>query len=86
MAWVGMTVRNVDGRRGTIRGEWVGFCHRALDIRYSDGTNGYIQLNASGPDTGDTGVQWLCANFSGGPSWPPLGHHSGCSVEPDTTT
>lgn len=80
--WKGTAVRNKDGRGGTIRESYVGFLHLGIVISVSDGSQSHVQLNANGPDSGAPGWQWLCANFSGGPAWLPLGDHSGREVEP----
>ncbi len=79
--WKGIQARNIDGRSGVIHGH-VGFMHTALTI-YSEGEAiGRVQLNADGPDTGDTGWQWLCTNWCrDGKAWLPLGDHSGCEVD-----
>lgn len=79
--WRGKSVRHLDGRTGTIRSEYTGFLHIALTIAVDAGGQAHIQLNANGQDSGDAGWAWLCAEFSGGPAWLPLGDHNGFGVQ-----
>lgn len=76
LGWRGKTVRNADGRQGKITGEYTGFCHASLTITVTDGEAATVQLNSNGPDTGETGWEWWCEEFSGGPCWLPLGDHN----------
>lgn len=79
--WSGIQARNVDGRSGVITG-YVGFMHTSLSIRSDGKVIGHVQLNADGPDTGETGWQWFCTNWCGSrEAWLPLGDHSGCKVD-----
>ena len=73
--WQGKTVRNADGRTGTIAledgfGPWLD-----LHIECSDGTKAKVKLNARGRDSGDSGWQWWCPEFANKPAWLPLGEH-----------
>lgn len=86
LGWKGKTARNKDGRTGVIRDEWAGFAHVGLSLRVDAGKDAFVELNIRGADSGETGWQWLCENFSGGPAWLPLGDHSGCEVEPRART
>ena len=80
--WKGTQVRHKDGQTGAIESEYEGFMHLVLSIRTENGEQATIQLNADGRDSGADGWQWLSPNFSEGPSWLPLGDHSGCEIEP----
>ena len=79
--WKGTRVRNVDGRTGVVRDTYSGFLHVGLHLSVNDGERAYVQLNSDGPDSGETGWQWFCETFDGGPAWLPLGDHSGCEIE-----
>lgn len=79
MSWKNIKVRNADGRTGAIAVDAPGFAHRGLHIKCGDGSTGYVQLNADGKDSGDTGWEWLCEHFDaalGGPRWIALGDHN----------
>ena len=76
-SWKGIKVRNDDGRTGSITSDFTGFGFRALTIHVAPGTTeANVQLNATGMDSGETGWEWLCENFSGGARWLPLGDHN----------
>lgn len=79
--WKGREVRNVDGRRGTIRRERPDFMGVELVIEVEGGGAAKVQLNATHQDTGEKGWAWLHEEFSGGPAWIPLGGHSGVELE-----
>lgn len=79
--WEGMHVMHPDGRMGIIVGEYIGFCHRILDIRVDGGGSAVIQLNADGPDTGESGWMWRCEKYDGGPRWLQLGAHADTAAE-----
>jgi hypothetical protein len=71
--WQGKTVRNADGRTGTIAledgfGPWLD-----LHIKCEDGTKAKVKLNALKRDSGDAGWQWWCPEFAENPAWLPLG-------------
>lgn len=71
--WRGIAVRNADGRTGAITSEdgfgpWL-----ELRITCTDGAMSTVHLNARGKDSGESGWQWLCEDFSGGPAWLRLG-------------
>jgi hypothetical protein len=71
--WKGKTVRNADGRTGVISqedgfGPWLD-----LHIKCDDNTKAEVKLNARGRDSGDSGWQWWCPEFSDKPAWLPLG-------------
>lgn len=67
--WVGMRVKNADGREGIIVEEVK--CGPLLSLwALVDGEKMMIwRLNAHGPDSGEPGWSWYCENFSGGPRW-----------------
>jgi hypothetical protein len=71
--WLGKTVRNQDGRTGTITAEnpWGPWCE--LTITAEDGSIAKITLCANSADIGDAGWQWWCPEFSHGSAWLPLG-------------
>lgn len=75
-SWVGIKMRNHDGRTGVIRSEFEGFAHRHLTIAVDDGAESTVELSALGNDSGETGWYWLCENFSCGPAWLLLGDHN----------
>lgn len=50
--WRGLTVRNLDGRTGTIRRESVGCLHLALTIAVDGDGNAQVQLNSNAKDSG----------------------------------
>lgn len=78
MNWKNTKVRNADGRSGTIVLDAPGFMHRSLFIKCDDGSEGHVQLNADGADSGDRGWEWLppLANEQKADSWLMLGDHN----------
>lgn len=76
IGWKGKLVRHADGRTGHISGEYVGFCHIDLTIVTDEGDDGHVQLNINGPDSGETGWEWWCEDFTGGARYLPLGDHN----------
>lgn len=69
-------MRHFDGRTGEIRKENVGSASVALFIAIDGGGEAMIQLNASGSDSGETGWEWFCENYSSGACWLLLGDHN----------
>lgn len=76
LGWVGKKMRHRDGRTGEIRKENVGFSFAALFIDVDGGGEAMVQLNTTGPDSGEVGWEWFCENFSGGACWLTLGDHN----------
>lgn len=79
MSWKNIKVRNADGRQGFIAVDAPGFAHRGLHIKCEDDSTGYVQLNADGKDSGETGWEWFCKDFDaalGGARWISLGDHN----------
>lgn len=75
-SWEGTKVRNLDGRTGKISSEFAGFGFQGLNISLDAGApEAYVQLNNSGSDAGESGWEWYCEDFDGGPRWLPLGNH-----------
>lgn len=73
-SWEGTKVRNKDGRTGKISSEFAGFGFQGLNISQgADAPEAYVQLNNSGSDAGESGWEWYCEDFDGGPRWLPLG-------------
>lgn len=83
LGWVGKQVRHRDGRTGSITGEFVGFGFAGLTISIADtdSPTAYVQLNTSGPDTGEAGWEWWCPNFEGGAQYISLGDHPVAALE-----
>jgi hypothetical protein len=75
MSWVGIKVRHMDGRTGTISSDYAGHLHRGLTIAVDGGGTDSVQLNTDGPDTGSPGWEWHCDWGSGGAEWLGLGDH-----------
>lgn len=83
LGWTGKQVRNTDGRTGCIARAVTGFGHVSLFIEGEDGAKAYVQLNAFGADSGETGWAWLAEDYFEGPAWLPLGDHHELAVQPD---
>jgi hypothetical protein len=83
MSWKSKQVRNLDGREGVIVNSDKGvFAEITLTILATDGSKAKIVLEnyEGGPDSGETGWQWLCEDFAGGPTWIVLGDHNDRSL------
>lgn len=72
MGWVGIQVRNADGRIGQIQRDVEGFMHRSLRIDVDESASEWVQLNVDGEDSGATGWEWKSEEGD----WYALGDHN----------
>lgn len=77
MNWIGKTVKNSDGRTGSIIGEYEGYLHRVLTIKVDKfDDEEFVQLNSNGKDSGSIGWKWMYSSASKTEAWGTLGDHS----------
>lgn len=76
LGWKGKLVRNKDGRKGRITGEFIGFGFCTLTITCEDGSTATVQRNSRGPDSGSLGWEWLSESPRDSELWITLGDHN----------